>query len=112
MANYIWVSLSLSDTSNLISNAVIRGSVSGTIADSYQLQTPEGRRCIVMIFEKYFIRTSNYASLSVTLDDFYQSTRVVFVASGGSGGLARFDWGAAKSFAGVVESTLAPYRIG
>ena len=111
MANAINVSLNVNDTANLVSGAVVHNSFSGTIAGSYKLDTPEGRRCVVMVFEKYYMRTSSYASLSVTIDDFTGRTRVTSVASGGSQSLINFDWGVSQSFERVVESALAPYRV-
>ena len=42
------------------------------------------------------MRTSNRASLTVTIDNFEGKTNVHAVAAGTSEGLLRFDWGAGK----------------
>ena len=111
MAYAINVSLNINDASNLVSQAVVHNSFSGTLAGSYQLDAPGGKRCVVMVFEKYYMRTSSYATLSVTLDDFMGPTRVTYIASGGSQSLINFDWGVSQSFERVVENALAPYRV-
>jgi hypothetical protein len=59
------------------------------------------------------MRSSNRASLSVTIDNFDGQTKVHAVASGGSEGVfMRFDWGAGRNFANSVESALGSYIVG
>ena len=53
------------------------------------------------------MRSSNRASLTVTIDNFEGETKVHAVASGSSEGMfMRFDWGAGNNFANSVESAL------
>lgn len=53
------------------------------------------------------MRSSNRASLTITIDNFGDDIKVHAVASGGSEGVFfRFDWGAGNSFANSVETAL------
>ena len=53
----------------------------------------------VVVLEKYYMRSSNRASLTVTTDNLEGQTKVHAVASGGSEGMfMRFDWGAGNNF--------------
>jgi len=59
----------------------------------------EGKKSVLIAFEEYFFRNSQYASLNIMLtDDGYVQTAVV-VGSGGGSGLTNISWGANKSFA-------------
>ena len=61
----------------------------------------------VIVLEKYYMRTSNQASLTVTIDNFGGDTKVHAVASGSLGGpYVRIDWGARKDFVNSVEAAL------
>lgn len=89
---------------------VLGRSVSGTLVDQY-IRTVDDKTIIVIILEKYYMRTSNRASLTVTIDNFEGKTNVHAVAAGTSEGLLRFDWGAGKNFSNSVENALNPYII-
>ena len=105
------VSLLLEECDRLIYDAVVGGSFTGECIDRYQLTAPNGGSCIVVVYEKHYYRAGNRLTLTVTMDDFQGYTRVHCVGGGGGEGLFRFDWGAADSFAQVVESALAPFLI-
>ncbi len=90
----------------VIESYVVGGSISGTLVDRYVRQVGE-QEVHVMVLEKYYMRSSNRASLTVTIDDFGKDTKVHVVASGGSEGVFfRFDWGAGNNFANSVETAL------
>lgn len=110
MEETFFVSLDIYRTSTTIDNAVINGSITGERIDHYQIDAGTGA-CIVAIYEKYYYRSGNRLTLTVTIDDFPGKTRVHCVAGGGREGLFRFDWGASKSFSSVAQKALAPYRI-
>jgi hypothetical protein len=58
------------------------------------------------------MRTSNRASLTVTIDNLEKNTKVHAASSGaGQGVFLRFDWGAGGSFVNSVEDALEQYRI-
>lgn len=66
----------------------------------------------VFVLEKYFMRTSNRASMTVIIDNFEGTTKVHAVASGSAEGVFfRFDWGAGNSCANSIEQTLAEHII-
>ena len=104
----IRVSLSPGDTVRMLEDNIVRGSISAELIDQYVA----GDVC-VMVFEKYFMRNSSRAALTVTVHpDGRGATAVHSVGSGGGqNALFKFDWGAGKSFAGSVEQTLAQYII-
>lgn len=64
----------------------------------------------LMVFDKYYWRASNRASLTVAVSG---AGNTVFVdaigAGGGQGAIFRFSWGAEESFVGVVERILRPH---
>ncbi len=86
-------------------------SVTGEQIDQYILSSPEGRRCVVAVYEKHYYRAGNRLTVTVVLDDFSGTTRVHVVSGGGGEGLFRFDWGAADSFEDSVAEALADYRL-
>jgi hypothetical protein len=97
---------------DVIETFVVEGSISGTLVDRYVRRLGE-HEVRVIVLEKYYMRSSNRASLSVTIDNFDGQTKVHAVASGGSEGVfMRFDWGAGKNFANSVESALESYIVG
>ena len=67
------------------------------------------QKSILLVFEKYFMRASNRASLSIMLTS---DGDIVYVdavsAGGGQGALFRFSWGTEESFVGVVSTILSP----
>ncbi|MEA4822679.1 MAG: DUF6054 family protein [Clostridiaceae bacterium] len=65
---------------------------------------------VVMVFEKYFWRASNRASLTVVVSGAGDRVTVEAIGSGGGQGpLLRFSWGAEDSFAETVAEVLRPY---
>jgi hypothetical protein len=106
------VSISPAAAMDVIETFIVRGSVSGTLVDRYVRRFGE-QEVHVVVLEKYYMRSSNRASLTVTTDNLEGQTKVHAVASGGSQGmLMRFDWGAGNNFANSVESALGSYLVG
>lgn len=63
--------------------------------------------CTVMVFEKYYWRASNRASLTVVVSGEDGAVTVDAIGSGGGQGpLFKMSWGAEESFAGTVEDLL------
>ncbi|KAA0948476.1 hypothetical protein FQ087_15810 [Sporosarcina sp. ANT_H38] len=105
------VTISPAAATDVIESYVIRGNISGTLVDRYVRQLGE-QEVHVIVLEKYYMRSSNRASLTVTTDNFGGQTKVHAVASGSSEGVfMRFDWGAGKDFANSVESALGSYIV-
>ncbi len=61
----------------------------------------------IMVFEKYFMRSSNRASLTVVVTERNQEIIVDAIGAGGGQGVVfGFSWGAEESFVSVIESIL------
>ncbi|WP_318617858.1 DUF6054 family protein [Sporosarcina sp. YIM B06819] len=106
------VSISPEAAMDVIQSYVVGRSISGTLVDRYVRQVGE-HGLHVIVLEKYYMRSSNRASLTVTIDNFDGATKVHAVASGGSEGVFfRFDWGAGNNFANGVETALESYLMG
>ncbi len=67
---------------------------------------------ILLVFEKYFMRNSSRASLSVMVENLSGRTAVHFAgAGGGQGMIFNFDWGAGESFSSLVPDVLSDYML-
>ncbi|WP_391206462.1 DUF6054 family protein [Psychrobacillus sp. L4] len=106
-----YVSLSPKAALDILQGSIVQGSISGAIVDVYERVVGE-QQVIVCVLEKYYMRTSNRASLTITLDNLENNTKVHAASSGaGQGVFIRFDWGAGGSFVNSVEKALEEYRI-
>jgi len=106
------VIISPAEAMDVIDTFVVSRSISGTLVDRYVRRFGE-QEVHVIVLEKYCMRSSNRASLTVTTDNFEGQTKVHAVASGGSQGMFMcFDWGAGNDFANSVESALGLYLVG
>jgi hypothetical protein len=106
------VTISPAVAMDAIETFVVRGSISGTLVDRYVRRFGE-HEVHVVVLEKYYMRSNNRASLTVTVDNLEGQTKVHAVASGSSEGIfMRFDWGAGNNFANSVESALGGYIVG
>jgi hypothetical protein len=110
MKETFFVSLNMNEALALIDDAILAGSLTGELIDSYGIESPQGA-CVVNVYEKHFMRAGNRLTLTVVVDSFTGSTRVHCVGGGGGEGLFRFDWGASDSFAGAAARALQQYRI-
>ena len=110
MANTFTVNLSPIRTAELVRDAVEGKSLTGELIDCHAIGEEDGRRCIVLVFEKHYSRVGNRLTLTVTVDDLSGRTRVHMVGGGGGEGLFGFDWGAADSFEQMVVSALEEFR--
>jgi hypothetical protein len=89
-----------------IYNEVVNGSITGECRLDVKA-TFENGQSRMMVFEKYYYRAGNRASLSVMMTEIDGRITVDAVSTGGSTGvLIRFNWGAENSFVGLVEKTL------
>ncbi|WP_391119055.1 DUF6054 family protein [Psychrobacillus sp. L3] len=106
-----YVSLSPKAALDTLQKSIVQGSISGAIIDVYERVVGQ-QQVIVCVLEKYYMRTSNRASLTITIDNLENNTKVHAASSGaGQGVFLRFDWGAGGSFVNSVEKALEEYRI-
>jgi len=73
-----------------------------------RIDTLEGEHSAgLLIYEKYYMRNSSRASLTVYINDFNGETEVEVIPSGGSQGMFfNIDWGAGDSFSESVQRIL------
>jgi hypothetical protein len=104
------VKISPDEAANIVEREIVNGSISAELVDKYLVSGNDGD-CIVLVFEKYYMRTSSRASLAVTLSNLKGITNVHAVGSGGGqGAIFSFDWGASSDFAYAVENALNQYK--
>ncbi len=98
----------INEISNILQRGISASGISCELVDS-SVRTVGGETAILLVFEKYYMRADNRASLSIMLT---QEGDIVFVdaigAGGGQGALFRFSWGAEENFVRVVEQVLSP----
>lgn len=89
----------------------INTAISAQFLDKYILETEHG--IVAMgLFEKYYVRSSNRATLTVLATDFDGVTHVHLAAGGGGqGAIFRFDWGAGEDFVELAENALRQYML-
>lgn len=93
-----------------VKEAVTAGLYSGEILDEYVRILPNGKEIIMVLFEKYYMRSGNRATLTFLADNLEEHTRVHLSAGGGGQGVIfRFDWGAGASFSTSARDALAEY---
>ncbi len=100
---------SVDETVNLLKREIQNSGLSCTLVDSVERNTGSAT-LYVMVFEKYYMRTSNRASLTVVVsgeNDFVYVDAIG--AGGGQGAIFRFSWGAEDDFAGTVTRILKPH---
>jgi len=80
------------------------------LVDRYESRNDYGQEIIVLVFEKFYMRNSSRASLTVTLENLRDVTQVHAIGSGGGQGLFfKFDWGASNEFSSEVLSALSEF---
>lgn len=94
------------DMANLIVTEMENSGMSTQLVDSITRKTGDVSQYI-MIFEKYYMRSSNRASLTVVLTEMDHNLMVDAIgAGGGQGPIFKFSWGAEESFVSVIEEIL------
>lgn len=105
------VSLSPYDAFDLMQKTITQNT-SAEMIDWYRDTHPTGAELVVAVFEKYYMRTDNRASLTVTLQNLSGVTEVHCIGSGGGQGLVfRFDWGVGDNFSEAPREALRHYII-
>jgi hypothetical protein len=86
---------------NILSSGVSMRVVEESIYVSHPL------RVITKVYDKYFMRNSSRASLSLTVVEDGRTTHVIAIGAGGSQGVIfNFSWGAETELVDVVRKTL------
>ena len=66
----------------------------------------DGQRLTVMVFEKYYMRVGNYASLTVVVSGRDGDVSVDLISAGARSGVVSFSWGAEDKFVRTVAELL------
>ena len=103
-----YVYLSPKEAAEKVKEAVTAGLYSGEILDEYVRILPNGKEIIMVLFEKYYMRSGNRATLTFLADNLEEHTRVP-LSAGGQVVIFRFDWGAGASFSTSARDALAEY---
>ena len=98
---------SVKDAADHLENEVPQSAFSAELLERYSLDATDGKSCVVMVFEKYYMRNSSRISLTVSVDDLGGATRVCATASGGGQStFFSFDWGAGENFVDTIADIL------
>lgn len=90
----------------LLAREILRSGLSCELVDRVHRKAGEAG-LYVMVFEKYYWRASNRASLTVVVSGSGDAVFVDAIGSGGGQGpLFKFSWGSEESFVGVVARIL------
>ena len=71
-----YVYLSPKEAAEKVKEAVTAGLYSGEILDEYVRILPNGKEIIMVLFEKYYMRSGNRATLTFLADNLEEHTRV------------------------------------
>ncbi len=110
----IQVTLTPSEAAEKVKACLSGGLGDTELLDDYTKRTADGKEIVMRLFERYYLRTANRATLTMLAEnlDGDGTTRVRFSAGGGGGGiLMRFDWWAGTSFAKEAQKALEEYRV-
>lgn len=81
------------------------------VYDEY-IDLNDGKGIGTLIYEKYFIRNSNRAALTVICDNVQGRTEVRAIATGSSQSMFfNLDWGASNEFANSIQRILKDFII-
>ena len=114
-----YVYLSPKEAAEKVKEAVTAGSFSGEILDEYVRILPNGKEIIMVLFEKYYMRAGNRATLTFLADNLEEHTRVHLSAGGDADAQTGKRTGAAAdsvvvdlrgSDAGVLQQTLSHWQ--
>jgi len=106
------VNLSPKSAAEIITDYVLKNGVSTQCVGTYSNRSSDQNEVIMLVFEKFFMRNSSRASLSVIIENIGGRTVVGSVGSGGGqGAIFNFDWGAGDSFSNLVNKALNRYLV-
>ena len=91
----------------------VRGEIRAECVHDERHVLPENKHLTILVFEKYYMRNSSRAALTLICEDFEGETRVRAIATGSSQSMIfKFDWGASQAFAEAPRQILQRHIIG
>lgn len=113
MADTVFMTvLSVDEAEKKICDYIINTNITGELLSRYELLSDQSRKCIILVFEKYFMRVDKRLTLTVVIENLSGPTRVHSTAAGGGAGFFRFDWGASENFARAPGEALDSFISG
>lgn len=98
------------ETAELLHQAVMNSALSMKLVDESYM-TEGTVQVLSRVYDKYFMRNSSRASLSIMLAGQGQNLMISAIgAGGGNGALFNFSWGAEEDMVAVVEDFVAQQR--
>ncbi|PGY11359.1 DUF6054 family protein [Bacillus sp. AFS031507] len=76
------------------------------IFEDYKVTENVEKEISILVFEQFFLRTGNTASLTVTVDNFTGVTIIKCITAGNGDGILDIDWGAGKALLKPVRKKL------
>ncbi|MGM9985796.1 MAG: DUF6054 family protein [Bacillaceae bacterium] len=71
----------------------------------------DDREIVIMVFQKYYMRNSSQAALTVIAENTGDATEITAISTGSSQGMIfKFDWGASDDYAQSVLDILSEYE--
>lgn len=107
----LYLSISPQKAKELLSETIIKGSITGELIDEYNYDLDYGSKIMVLIFEQHFFRAENRLTLTVVIDNVSGKTHIHAVGSGGGKGLFKFDYGAADKFEESIYDAFYKYIV-
>ncbi len=106
MSKYeIYVNLSPQKAVQMIKEKIDKDAIfhKSNLLHEHYMTFPNKGLAVVLVYEKYYMRTENKGSLTVIVENSSGRTLVQSLASGTSqNAFLRFDWGAADDFAASI----------
>jgi hypothetical protein len=107
----IYVSLTPKEAADIVYSQVINSGATPECLGPYSNVTEDGREVILMVFEKYFMRTSSWASITVIFENLGDKTVATYQGSGGGDSVFNIDWGVTEKLDQLVVNALQQYQI-
>ncbi|KAB2331880.1 DUF6054 family protein [Bacillus mesophilum] len=81
------------------------------VFQDYKLTEGQDKQISILIFEKFYFRTTSFASLTVVFDNFEGETVMKCISAGNGDGLFNFGLGSGKNFIKSIRSPLEDYIV-
>ena len=110
MAKTFYVGLGLLQAQNIMEDIIINDSITGKLVDKYEVADCENP-AIISVYEKFFVKASNEASLTTVIDTHRNFTRIHVVGAAGGSWILNQDFGAEKGFEDYISEKMDVYKI-
>lgn len=106
------VNLNLRETVEILDSQIVGKSFTGERIDYHIVYGDTANKAVVvLIYEKHYLRAGNRLTLTVTIDNMGDFTKIHSIGAGGGEGLFKFDWGASEDFTSAPRHALKNYIL-